>query len=112
MLVVEDERSLCNAITKGLRLDGYEVDSCLDGNEAWDMILAERYDLIILDLNLPGMDGMEILRSLYYRVVVFRVPLQGHMLHCKGCCGLVQGSYRKTVHERLQPQSFTVLLIS
>lgn len=63
MLVVEDERSLCNAITKGLRLDGYEVDSCLDGNEAWDMILAERYDLIILDLNLPGMDGMEILRS-------------------------------------------------
>ena len=64
ILVVEDEKSLCDAITKGLRLDGYEVDSCLDGNAAWDMILAERYDLILLDLNLPGMDGMEILRAL------------------------------------------------
>ena len=50
--------------------------------------------------------------SLYYRVVVFSVPLQGHVLHCKGCCGLVHRSYRKTVKERLQPQPFTVLLIS
>ena len=50
--------------------------------------------------------------SLYYRVVVFSAPLQGHMLHCKGCCGSVCFSYRKTVQERLQPQPFTVLLIS
>ena len=41
--------------------------------------------------------------SLYYRVVVFSVPLQGHVLHCKGCCGSVWFSYRKTVQERLQP---------
>ena len=46
------------------------------------------------------------------RVVVISVPLQGHVLHCKGCCGLVLFSYRKTVQERLQPQPFTVLLIS
>ena len=50
--------------------------------------------------------------SLYYRVVVFSVPLQGHVLHCKGCCGSVASSYRMTVLERLQPQPFTVLLIS
>ena len=50
--------------------------------------------------------------ALYYRVVVFSAPLQGHMLHCKGCCGLVLVSYRMTVPERLQPQPFTVLLIS
>ena len=50
--------------------------------------------------------------SLYYRVVVFRAPLQGPVLHCKGCCGLVWFSYRKTVRKRLQPQPFTVLLIS
>ena len=50
--------------------------------------------------------------SLYYRVVVFSVPLQGHMLHCRGCCGLVHPSYRMTVEKRLQPQPFTVLLIS
>ena len=50
--------------------------------------------------------------TLYYRVVVFSVPLQGHMLHCKGCCGSVLSTYRKTVTERLQPQPFTGLLIS
>lgn len=64
ILVVEDETSLCETIAKGLRLDGYEVDLCFDGDEAWDMILSEGYDLIILDLNLPGMDGMEILKNI------------------------------------------------
>ena len=43
---------------------GYEVDTCYDGEEALECILAENYDLIVLDLNLPGMDGMEILREL------------------------------------------------
>lgn len=64
ILVVEDETSLCETIAKGLRLDGYEVDLCFDGDEAWNMILSEGYDLIILDLNLPGMDGMEILKNI------------------------------------------------
>lgn len=64
ILVVEDEISLCETIAKGLRLDGYEVDPCFDGDEAWNMILSESYDLIILDLNLPGMDGMEILKNI------------------------------------------------
>ena len=42
---------------------GYEVDTCYDGDEALEYILAENYDLIVLDLNLPGMDGMEILKG-------------------------------------------------
>ena len=46
--------------------------------------------------------------SLYYRVVVIRVPSPRAVLQCKGCCGLVINSYRKTVPERLQPQPFTV----
>lgn len=64
ILVVEDEKTLCETIAKGLRLDGYEVDTCFDGEDAWDMILSESYDLIILDLNLPGMDGMEVLQNI------------------------------------------------
>lgn len=64
VLVVEDEKTLCETIAKGLRLDGYEVDTCFDGEEAWDMILSESYDLIILDLNLPGMDGMTVLKNI------------------------------------------------
>lgn len=64
ILVVEDEKTLCETIAKGLRLDGYEVDTCFDGEEAWDIILSESYDLVILDLNLPSIDGMEVLKNI------------------------------------------------
>ena len=40
------------------------MDLCYDGEDALEMIYAEKYDLIVLDLNLPGVDGMEILREL------------------------------------------------
>ena len=40
------------------------VDTCYDGAEALECILAENYDLIVLDLNLPGMDGMDLLKEL------------------------------------------------
>lgn len=64
LLVVEDEAALCNSIAEGLRLDGYEVDACQDGLEALELCGVETYDLILLDLNLPGLDGMEVLRRL------------------------------------------------
>ena len=40
------------------------MDTCYDGEEALECILTENYDLVVLDLNLPGMDGMEILKEL------------------------------------------------
>ena len=64
LLVVEDERALCESIAKGLRLDGYEVDTVFDGEEAMDIISTDSYDLIILDLNLPGMDGLDLLKNM------------------------------------------------
>lgn len=64
LLVVEDEEALCASIAEGLRLDGYEVDTCRDGAEALELCEIENYDLILLDLNLPGLDGMEVLRRL------------------------------------------------
>ena len=64
ILVVEDEQELCESIAKGLRLDGYEVDTCFDGEDAWEIISVESYDLIILDLNLPKLDGMEVLKNI------------------------------------------------
>ena len=44
-------------IAKSLHMAGYEVDMCNDGERALDMIYTELYDLIVLDLNLPGLDG-------------------------------------------------------
>ena len=64
LLIVEDEKQICDAVAKSLYDAGYEVDTCYDGEEALEYILTENYDLIVLDLNLPGMDGMEILKEL------------------------------------------------
>ena len=57
LLIVEDEKQMCDTIARSLYAAGYEVDTCYDGAEALECILAENYDLIVLDLNLPGMDG-------------------------------------------------------
>ena len=64
LLIVEDEKQICDTVAKRLYDIGYEVDTCYDGEDALECILAENYDLIVLDLNLPGMDGMEILKEL------------------------------------------------
>ena len=73
LLVVEDEKSLRDDITKKLRLDGYEADACGDGNEARELLAVEYYDLVLLDLNLPGVDGMTILRE--FRAVNDETPV-------------------------------------
>ena len=64
LLIVEDEKQICDMVAKSLYDTGYEVDTCYDGKEALECILSENYDLIVLDLNLPGMDGMELLKEL------------------------------------------------
>lgn len=63
ILVVEDEHTLCDDIAEDLELERYTVERCYDGLEAWEKLLVESYDLAILDLNLPGMDGLDLLRQ-------------------------------------------------
>ena len=64
LLVIEDERALCETIVRSLRRLAYSVDPCYDGDTAIDLLGSERYDLVLLDLNLPGADGMTVLRTL------------------------------------------------
>lgn len=64
ILVVDDEVELCDAIAEGLRMDGYATDVCYSGSEAHELLLTQPYDLAVLDLNLPGMDGIEVLKEL------------------------------------------------
>ena len=64
ILVVEDERALCETIVRSLRRLAYSVDFCHDGNEAIGLLAVEQYDLVLLDLNLPGADGMTVLQTL------------------------------------------------
>ena len=64
LLVIEDERALCETIVRSLRRLAYSVDYCYDGEKALELLGVERYDLVLLDLNLPRKDGMTVLRTL------------------------------------------------
>lgn len=73
ILVVEDEIQLCDDIAEDLELERYTAERCYDGLTAWERILVESYDLVILDLNLPGMDGLDILRAIRQERPALRV---------------------------------------
>lgn len=64
LLIIEDEVALCSSLVEGLKMSGYEIDACQNGAEALELCQDEIYDLILLDLNLPDMDGMDILHRL------------------------------------------------
>lgn len=64
VLVVEDDEEIASVLQRSLRTEGYEVALSGDGIEALDLSRTFVPDLVILDLGLPGMDGMEVARSL------------------------------------------------
>jgi DNA-binding response OmpR family regulator len=64
ILLVDDERSIQTLLSYPLRKDGYLVTPALDGREALERFAAGRFDLVILDLMLPGLDGVEVCREL------------------------------------------------
>jgi two-component system OmpR family response regulator len=67
LLVVEDDEKLANVLARGLRNDGYAVDVVGDGDEALRQAMIWDYDAILLDLMLPGTDGLEVSRLLRER---------------------------------------------
>jgi len=64
ILVVEDEHKIANSIKKGLEQENFAVDVAYDGETGNDLALSEGYDVIILDLMLPGMNGIEVCKSM------------------------------------------------
>lgn len=64
LLVVEDEKDLNRVISKRLENEGYSVDRCFDGEEALDFISAGDFDGIIMDIMMPKMSGIEVLKSI------------------------------------------------
>ena len=64
LLLIEDEEDILNALSRGLRKIGYIVDTASDGKEGLELTCINEYDLIILDLNLPSIDGLDILNKI------------------------------------------------
>ncbi|MED9822081.1 MAG: response regulator transcription factor [Christensenellales bacterium] len=64
ILYAEDERDLNDIVTRKLRDEGYSVDSCDNGQDAWDSLQAAEYDGVVLDVMMPRMDGLTVLRRL------------------------------------------------
>ncbi len=64
ILVVDDEADLVDALARGLRREGYAVDTATDGEEALAKASWTPYDLICLDLTMPGIDGLEVCERL------------------------------------------------
>lgn len=64
LLIVEDEEDLAMGLKRGLRKNGYEVEWIGEGRDGLALTLAEDYGCVLLDLNLPGLDGLDLLRRL------------------------------------------------
>jgi two-component system response regulator MprA len=64
VLIVDDEPAVLAALDRALRLDGYEIELAADGREALDRLADTRQDAIVLDVGMPGIDGLEVCRRL------------------------------------------------
>jgi DNA-binding response OmpR family regulator len=64
ILVVDDEPGIVNLVTTYLKAEGYEIHTAADGHAALKAVHAFRPDLVILDIMLPGLDGLEVLARL------------------------------------------------
>ena len=69
ILVVEDEKKIAGFIRRGLKEENYSVDIAYDGEEGHFLAKTNEYDLIILDLMLPKLDGLTLCRKLRNRIM-------------------------------------------
>ena len=67
ILVVDDEKNICDSLAWTLGREGHEVATCSDGEEALQATLGERYDIVFMDVMMPGMGGLEALEKLLTR---------------------------------------------
>ena len=81
ILIVEDEVNIASFIKRGLQECGYEVTAAYDGEEAWQLIKQERYDLFMLDIIMPKIDGLQLCKmirqNLGYSIPILMVTALG-----------------------------------
>jgi two-component system phosphate regulon response regulator PhoB len=82
ILVVDDEEDIIELVRFNLKKDGYRVDCSMTGEDAIQKVRSDAFDLIILDLMLPGIDGLDVTRRLRHNASTRSVPII--MLTAKG----------------------------
>lgn len=75
ILIVEDEKDIVKMLDYNLKKDGFRTLSCYDGEDALDLAGRERPDLIVLDLMLPGIDGLEVCKALKKESKTSSIPI-------------------------------------
>jgi DNA-binding response OmpR family regulator len=102
ILLVEDEKDVRDVLTEMISLFGHQVKTLSDGNEAWKDISHIRYDLIITDLGLPGLDGAELVRKMRAKsidtpaLIITGVESNTAEYNLKGIanCGFIQKPFK------------------
>lgn len=92
ILIVEDETALADTIAFNLREEGYKVHIAGDGNIALDLLNREKPDLVLLDIMLPGIDGLEICRSIRQRSSIPVIMLTAKSREIDKVVGLEMGA--------------------
>ena len=107
ILVIEDEHKIANSIKKGLEQESYAVDISFDGQEGFDLLSTEEYDVAIVDRMLPGMDGLTLCKKLREKAI--HTPLL--LLTAKGqVSDRVEGLNAGADDYLVKPFAFTELL--
>jgi DNA-binding response OmpR family regulator len=109
ILIVDDEKSALNSLSKILKLEGYTVETKEDGQSAVDIISEKSFDLMVLDLQMPGMSGLEVLQE----VVKISPDVQIIMLTAHGSLNTAIEALRMGAHDYiLKPASTEEILES
>lgn len=75
ILIIEDEQTLANNLADKLRAEGYNVSIANDGEVGWDKARAEKPNLLVLDIMLPGLDGLSLCRMVRNEASIGRTPI-------------------------------------
>jgi DNA-binding NtrC family response regulator len=94
VLLVDDEQQFVEQLSERLKIRNYDVSTCFSGQEAVDDIAQYLYDVVILDVAMPGMDGIEALKQIKKRRPLTEViMLTGHATVESAIDGMKQGAF-------------------
>jgi DNA-binding NtrC family response regulator len=109
ILVIDDERSIRNILKEILQYESYQVDDAKDGNEGLEKIKNKHYDLVICDIKMPGIDGLEVLE----KAKEFREDIQFIMISGHGTMETAVEATKKGAFDYLEkPPDMNRLLVS